>query len=168
MEFRLPDENDEELLKEYVQEHLDKGEQGISASMGLQGMPYSEWMNKIRSAAEIGDGEWGKYLVLLCFEGDRLAGLLNIRYNLSKELSDMYGDVGYGVRPSERNKGYAARMLRYAVSVCKEKGMSSVRLGCYKDNVASVSVIKKCNGVQVSEIEDKESGDISLYFTIET
>ena len=65
---------------------------------------------------------WGKSLLYLCFDQNRLIGLLSIRYELPKELSEKYGDIGYGVRPSERNKGYATAMLRYALSVCKEKG----------------------------------------------
>lgn len=76
-----------------------------------------------------------------------LSGLLSIRYELPEELSKIYGDIGYGVRPSKRNKGYATKMLAYALSVCREKGMHEVLAGCYKDNLASVATIKKNGGV---------------------
>ena len=40
---------------------------------------------------------------------------------LPQELSHTIGDIGYGVRPSERNKGYATAMLKYALGVCRER-----------------------------------------------
>ena len=62
----------------------------------------------------------GKSLLYLCFHDNKLVGLLSIRYELPKDLSDKYGDIGYGVRPSERNKGYATKMLQHALSVCTD------------------------------------------------
>ena len=58
-----------------------------------------------------------------------------------------YGDIGYSVCPSERRKGYATKMLKYALEVCKELGMKSVILGCYKSNIASSKTIKKMEEV---------------------
>ena len=45
-------------------------------------------------------------------------------------------------------------MLEYALSVCKDKGMNRVILGCYKDNPASAAVIIKNGGVLISETGD--------------
>ena len=124
MVYRLPEISDKNILLEYVQEHYDNNEFGISASMGLSSSEYDKWVEKIRKNASIGDMEWGKSLLFLCFVNDRLIGLLSIRYELPEKLTNIYGDIGYGVRPSCRNKGYATMMLRYAVSVCKEKADS--------------------------------------------
>lgn len=71
-------------------------------------------------------------------------------------------EIGYGVRPSERNKGYATQMLRYALEVCKEKGMRRAFLGCHSDNIASASVIKKCGGILTKTI--KESEEITNHY----
>ena len=97
---------------------------------------------RIRANASVGDPQWGRSLLYLCFEEDRLVGLLGIRYELPADLSQKYGDIGYGVRPSERNKGYASAMLAYALTVCREKGMKTAVLGCYKDNAASTATIR--------------------------
>lgn len=166
MQYRLPKEEDEQELRAYVKEHYDNGEQGISASMGLPVSEYSDWLKKIHTNATDGDGEWGRSLCLLCVEGGKIVGLLSIRYELCKELSDKYGDIGYGVRPSERNKGYATEMLRYALTVCAEHGRDKVILGCYKDNLPSAAVIKKCNGALIAENENFEPGHISQYYEI--
>ena len=166
MNYRLPEQNDEKLLLDYLQEHYDNGEKDVSASMGFASTAYDQWVERIRSNASVGDGSWGKSLLYLCFDGEKLVGLLSIRYDLSKEMSEKYGDIGYGVRPSERKKGYAMAMLGYALSVCKEKGMRQVVLGCYKDNVASAATIRKHGGVLFAENDNYTKGKISQYYTI--
>lgn len=164
---RLPEIQDEKALMEYVQEHHDNGEMGISASMGLAYTPYSEWLANIHANADKGNKEWGRSLCLVCYEGEKLVGMLSIRYELPQELTAKLGDIGYGVRPSERNKGYATAMLRYALKVCREQGMKKVVLGCYKDNLASAATITKCNGVLIEENENFEPGKVSQYYMIE-
>lgn len=166
MNYRLPEISDKTLLCEYLREHYDAGESSVSASMDLSASAYSEWVGMVWNNASIGNAEWGKSILYLCFDEMRLVGLLSIRYDLSKEQSGIYGHIGYGVRPSERKKGYATTMLRHALSVCKEKGMKQVILGCYKDNPASAAVIKKNGGVLFAENDHYAKGRISQYYLI--
>ena len=166
MYYRLPESSDETVLRAYIQEHYDNGETSISASLGLAASVYSEWVKKIQNNISVGDNEWGRSLLYLCFDEMRLIGLLSIRYELPKVLSEKYGDIGYGVRPSERRKEYATVMLQYALSVCKEKGMNQVILGCYKDNLASAAVIKKNGGFLLEESDRYKEGKTSQYYLI--
>ena len=166
MIYRLPEMSDKELLDEYVREHHDNGEDSITASLGLSSSVYAEWVEKIRRNAAEGDAEWGRSLLCLCFEGERLVGLLSVRYELPPELSEVIGDIGYGVRPLERRKGYATAMLRRGLSVCKEKGLEKVILGCFKDNLASAATIIRNGGVLIAENDNYEKGRTSQYFEI--
>lgn len=166
MIYRLPEMSDKEILQEYVQEHYDSKETSISASLGLPVSEYLDWVEKMQRNALDGDELWGKSLLYLCFDKDKLIGLLSIRYDLPESLTKIYGDIGYGVRPSERNNGYATIMLQYALSVCKEKGMDKVVLGCYKDNIASAKTIQKNGGVLIEENENYKEGKISQYYVI--
>ena len=166
MEYRLPTIEDELALREYVTEHHENDENSVSASMGLPAMEYQEWVEMIHKNATIGNEEWGKSLLYLCIDHKRIVGLLSIRYDLSAKLSNQYGDIGYGVRPSERRKGYATKMLSYALSVCRSKNMNQVILGCYKDNIASAATIIKNGGVLLTENDNYHSGRISQYYTI--
>lgn len=166
MKYRLPTLKDKEILSKYVQEHFDNGENSISASFGLSKIEYSEWVKTINKYASIGEKDLGKNLLYLCFDNDELIGLLSIRYDLSEKLREDYGDIGYGVRPSKRNKGYATEMCRYGLSVCKEKGMKEVIIGCYKDNVASATVIKNNGGVLLSENHNHNENRLSQYYSI--
>ncbi len=124
MNYRLPTLEDYEILKEYVIEHYSNHERSISASLGMTNMKYEDWVEKVNRNSEKTDDEWGRYYLYLAFDKDKLVGLLNIRYDLSDNLKELYGDIGYGVRPSERRKGYATKMLEYALQVCKEKKLS--------------------------------------------
>ena len=166
MIYRLPEISDKSILQEYMQEHYDNKETSISASLGLPAAEYSDWVEKIQRNASVGDEEWGKSLLYLCFDDDILIGLLSVRYELPEKLTEIIGDIGYGVRPSERNKGYATTMLRYALAVCKEKGMDKVLLGCYKDNLASAKTIQKNGGVLTDENDNYDEGKISQYYSI--
>ena len=147
MKYRLPTIDDYEILKDYVQEHYSNYERSISASVGLTNMDYKDWVEKINRNSETADDEWGKYYLYLVFDDNKLIGLLNIRFDLNEELREKYGDIGYGVRPSERRKGYATQMLKYSINICKEKNMEYVILGCYENNYGSNRTIKKNGGV---------------------
>ena len=167
MIYRLPETSDKIILQEYIKEHYDHAENSISASLGLPVTDYDLWLKKILDNAENGD-DWGRSLLYLAFDEERLIGLLSIRYELPAKLTDIYGDIGYGVRPSERNKGYATEMLRYALAVCKEKGKDKVVIGCYKDNIPSSTVIKRCGGILLNENDNYKSGKLSQYFLVNT
>ena len=148
MKYRLPKYSDKEILKEYVEEHYANHEKSISASVGMTSMDFKEWVDKVNKNVEIPDEEWGKFYLYLVFNDEnKLIGLLNIRFSLKEELREIYGDIGYGVRPSQRRKGYATQMLEYALNICKEKNMSEVIVGCYANNYGSNKVILNNGGV---------------------
>ena len=42
-------------------------------------------------------------------------------------------------------------MLRHALVMCADFGMTSVMIVCHADNLASLSIIMKCGGVFVGE-----------------
>ncbi len=146
MNYRLPTINDYEILKEYVIEHYSNNEKGISASIGMTNMNFKEWVEKVNRNTTSADDLWGRYYLYLVFDNNKLIGLLNIRYDLTDELREKYGDIGYGVRPSERRKGYATKMLGYALQVLKEKEMKDAILGCYENNYGSNKTILKNGG----------------------
>ena len=82
---------------------------------------------------------------------DRILGVANIRPRLNENLRVRGGHIGYGVRPSERGKGYATAMLRLALAKAREMGLDRVLLTCDKDNIASARVIVKNGGRLESE-----------------
>ncbi|MFA9378380.1 MAG: GNAT family N-acetyltransferase, partial [Lachnotalea sp.] len=51
----------------------------------------------------------------------RLLGAIDIRQSLNEYLLQYGGNIGYGIRPSERQKGYATQMLSLALEECKKR-----------------------------------------------
>lgn len=96
----------------------------------------------------------GRSLTYLVFDNNVLIGLLSIRFDLDNKMANEYGHIGYGVRPTKRNKGYATKMLAFALEECKRLGLDSVILGCYKDNIGSSKTIIKNGGVLIREEDD--------------
>lgn len=85
----------------------------------------------------------------------KVLGAVNIRHRLNEYLSKIGGHIGYGIRPSERNKGYATEMLRLALLEAKKLGTNPVLVVCAKENVASARVIQKNGGIFESEVVDQ-------------
>lgn len=166
MTYRLPEIGDKELLQAYIDEHHAHGERSLSASMNLQAMDFMEWVRQIHQNAETGDEKWGRSYTLLCMDKESLIGLLNIRPELPDELRHTLGDIGYGVRPSQRGRGYATEMLGHALDVCRKKGMEQVVLGCYSDNIASQRTILKNGGTLIYESDSYTKDIMSRYYVI--
>lgn len=165
MKYRLPTIEDEKIVSEYVKEHYENNEKELHASSGLTSMKYEDWVNQMEKNTRIPAENWGRSLTYLVFnDEDKLIGLLNIRYELNEEMKMKYGDIGYGVRPTERRKGYATEMLEYALEECKNREMKRVILGCYKENIASARTIVKNGGSLIRE--SKMDGKESLYYEI--
>ena len=70
-----------------------------------------------------------------------IVGMIDIRHYLNEFLKQFGGNIGYDVRKSERNKGYAKQMLKLALEKCKDLKMKKVLITCDEDNIASEKVI---------------------------
>lgn len=166
MIFKKPEPNDKVSFLDFLSENADNGEVAFQERIGIKDIAYEEWVKRIKHNADIGEDDVGRSLFFLCYDGERLVGILFVRLEMSNALSMKYGDIGYRVRPSERGKGYATKILAYGLEVCKNKGKSSVILGCNKDNIASAKTIIKNGGELICEVDSFGNGKISQYYSI--
>lgn len=74
-------------------------------------------------------------------ETDQVLGVSNLRHRLTPALLNDGGHIGYGIKPSQRGKGYANEILRLTLIKAKEKGISRVMLSCDSSNIASSKTI---------------------------
>jgi predicted acetyltransferase len=82
----------------------------------------------------------------------KIVGVVQIRHSLTPFLEKEGGNIGYSVRPSERGKGYATRMLAMALDEARYLGLKRVLITCDQRNVASARVIQKNGGRLENEI----------------
>ena len=89
-----------------------------------------------------------------CLDEDRniVVGAVNIRHYLNESLLLNGGHIGDGVRPSERRKGIATKMIALALDECKKLGITKVLMVCDKENIASAKSIQKNGGILENEI----------------
>ena len=99
-------------------------------------------------------------------ENDRLVGAARLGHYLTVAGLNTYGHIGYGVRPGERNKGYATEVLRMCLAEARERKMHRCLLGAHTSNTASCRVIEKCGGILENIVPDPENADetISRYW----
>jgi predicted acetyltransferase len=84
-------------------------------------------------------------------DNDKIIGVSNLRHKLNDELKNIGGHIGYSIRPSERGKGYATKLLSLTIAEGKKLGITEFLLTCDKDNITSARTIQKNNGVLISE-----------------
>lgn len=89
-----------------------------------------------------------------CLDIDRnlFVGAVNIRHYLNKELLFNGGHIGDGVRPSERRKGIATKMIALALEECRRLGIDKVLMVCDKENIGSAKSIMNNGGVLENEV----------------
>lgn len=85
-------------------------------------------------------------------ERDIFVGAVNIRHYLNNSLLLNGGHIGDGVRPSERRKGIATKMISLALKECKEIGIYKVLMVCDKENVGSAKSIQNNGGILENEV----------------
>ncbi len=99
-------------------------------------------------------------------EKNRLLGAVNIRHELNDYLLKYAGHIGDGIRPSERKKGYATKMISLALEECKKLGINRVLMVCSKENIGSAKSIINNGGVLENEFQT-EDGNIEQRYWID-
>ena len=96
-------------------------------------------------------------------EKGKLVGGASLRHYLTVKGYNTWGHIGYGIRPSERGKGYATMVLKIALDEAKKKHIYKVLIGAHETNIASLRVIEKCGGI-LENIVGGTDGRICRYW----
>lgn len=155
----------EKQALEYRQEYFDYGENEIHGDGGLDHTKdYKEWLNKITTIQTEAPNGWVNGTTYFAIVGDRIIGTIQIRHSLNEFLLNYGGHIGYGVRPTERRKGYASQMLKLALEECSELNISRALITCDKDNIASAKTIMKNGGVLENELIEQNGNIVQRYW----
>ena len=107
---------------------------------------------------ELPDGRVPQSVYYLVRGGSYIIGSSRLRHTLTPRLEQEGGHIGYDVRPSQRGKGYATRLLALTMGEACGLGLPGVLVTCDDDNYASARVIEKNGGRLINKIVP-EDGD---------
>jgi len=158
-----------EEMAAYREEMLEAGS-SFDGCFSMKRMPdpkeYSdyctEWANPSRPIDEKG----ARGTVLLCIRkaDNRMVGCMQVHHVLNERMKKYTGHVGYSVRPSERQKGYATQMLAKAKDYLVSFGFSEMGVSCLVENEASRRTILANGGEYVETVHLEEDGvDLERY-----
>ena len=140
---------------DYLEENVKYGSDpsGIgSMYMCLDGSTYEEWLLELERREDI---EYvnkinrclSKTFFVIRISDNRIVGMINVRYNIAKEkLGNGFSHIGYGIRPTERGKGYAKMALYLGLIEEQKRGEDRVLIVCAIDNIGSNKTIQALGG----------------------
>ncbi len=109
----------------------------------------------------------GKTFLLIRENDDRIVGTVNIRWDMPADKQRFRGNIGYGIRPEERRKGYAKLNLYMALKEAYRLGLERVMIGCSAENSASERTIQALGGILDRKEIDPEDNTLSCYYWID-
>ncbi|HAT4340461.1 TPA: GNAT family N-acetyltransferase [Clostridium perfringens] len=156
----LPNLNLKNEIEEYKNEFILNGD-SMDGCAGLGNIEsFEEWIQILKDNSNIStvrEGFVPSSTYMAIRESDnRIVGMIDIRHFLNDYLEKFGGHIGYSVRKSERQKGYAKKMLELALEKCKELNINRVLLTCSKDNIPSMKTILSQGGILENEILEGE------------
>lgn len=151
---------------DFKQEFFDNGEKVINGGEMLDNMDsYEEWLTAVTNnrTIETVNPNWVVTDTFFAVDGnENIVGIIDLRHTLNDFLKD-FGNSGYSVRPSQRKKGYATKMLSLIINVAKEAGMTQLQLSVERDNEPSVKTIVNNGGGYKRSFEFQgESADVYM------
>lgn len=152
---------------EYKNEHFASGDMQVHGSGGLAFYDdYDEWLRHI-DAIRISTPErpiqTSTFFSKRVSDG-KLIGCIKLHHSLTDGLKSG-GHIAYGIRPSERGKGYGKKQLQLGIAYAKLLHLYQVIIACDKDNVTSAVTARSCGGILVNEFE--EDGVLKQHYSFD-
>lgn len=153
--LEIPTINRKEEALDYLEENLKyNSDFNGTGSMDrcLEDTTYEEWLLELEKRKDI---EYvnqinrclSKTFFVVRESDNKIVGMINIRYNISKEkLESWASHIGYGIRPTERGKGYAKIALYLGLLEEKKLGEKRILLTCDVNNIGSNKTILALGG----------------------
>ena len=130
-------------------------EQALERCLNMENKEYVEKMGRCQ----------GKTFLLVRKNDDKIVGTINVRWNLSEAMLQFGGHIGYGIRPTERRKGYNKINLYLGMKEAKKIGLDRVMLDCDVSNIGSDKTLKALGGkLERTEIDPSNGILTNVYW----
>ncbi len=167
----LPTPEYKEKLMDYKREFIENGD-SMDGTAGLKdAKTFEEWYSAFcdnLSEETVRDGlvPATTYMAISTYDG-RLIGMIDIRHILNDYLLKFGGHIGYSIRKSERQQGYAIEMLSLALTECVKLNIKKALITCDKNNVASAKTIINNGGKLENEIAEGNGTTQRYWITLD-
>lgn len=130
-------------------------EQALESCLNMQ---YEEYVKKFGRCP-------GKTFLLIRKNDNKIIGTINVRWNLTEKVKQFGGNIGYGIRPTERRKGYNKMNLYLGLIEAKKIGLDKVMLDCDVENLGSSKTMEALGGkLERTEIDPYDGILTSVYW----
>lgn len=148
MELRRPTLADESEVRAMIAEFVANGESHVHGGFWPGKIfDYEAWLSS-NLEAEMGLNLLPNFVPAIQFvsfnEQGQAIGVLHLRLRLNDYLLEQGGHIGYSIRPSQRQKGYAKEQLLLGLQECQQKNIKQVLVTCDQENEASRRTILAC------------------------
>jgi predicted acetyltransferase len=140
---------------------------GLRPADEVDSMPgFAAWIQRLHReedpAVPVEEG-WVHCTYRWVVEGDKVLGAVALRHELNNFLLNAGGHIGYGIRPTARQRGLASWALGEMLGEARRLGLGRVLLTCNVENVASARTIEGHGGM-LDDIRDTELGRLKRYW----
>lgn len=127
---------------------------------------FDEYVIKTKEREIPRDPKYVPSSVFYAYDVDRdiMVGAVSIRHYLNDSLLFEGGHIGDGVRPTERRKGYATKIISLALDECRKLNIDKVLITCNSDNIGSKKSIINNGGVYENEVIDDDGYIVERYW----
>ncbi len=168
--LKIVTQDDLEQIQAFKNEMME-AHSSMDGTCGLQAMDnINDWYQKLLCYSDAATCPEDKspetqYLIM---DDEKLVGMLDIRHNLNHPILKLFGGhIGYSVRPSERQKGYAKEGLKLARMEAKKYNIEKIMISCLVDNIASRKTILANGGIFDRDVYVEERDETYSVFFID-
>jgi len=150
LKLEIPNKFHREMYENLCDEIANKAEEFVHPDniYAFRWEKYSELLQNIQWDLH-GTREWRvSSTAFFAIKDDKIIWAIQIRHNINHpNLEYRWGHIWYWVRPSERKKWYATKMLQLTLLEAKKIWLSKVLITCDVNNIWSNKVIQKNWGI---------------------
>ena len=130
-------------------------EQALERCLNMENKEYAEENGRCQ----------GKTFLLIRKNDNKIVGTINVRWNLTEKMKQFGGNIGYGIRPTARRRGYNKINLYLGLIEAKKLGLNKVMLDCDAENLGSSKTMEALGGkLERTEIDPYDGILTSVYW----
>lgn len=160
----------EKLALEFQEANDEYPFEGVSDLKKVIDKSFEEYFNGLeinKHIDEIYPTYANQTTYVLADDSNHIYGLINLRHELKGKLMEVGGHIGYGIRPSERKKGYATLQLKLILDKLKELNINQALITCRENNIASKKTMEKFIGKKDTLVPSNHEGIMEYRYWID-